>query len=186
MLYGLWRQLVDAVDSGTTPRYTIAENGGASYAAQNNLAADRALKAMRGLYNDIDSRARLGDGLVFQMTDSLYRNWLNYLEDKSLAFTLERTEKGKVTQMSYRGIPIIVRYDWDRNIRASFDTGAKYYLPHRMLLSPINNIPIGTSDEGDLNSLDMFYDRTAKTHYIDVAFYLDCKLLEDYMAAVAY
>jgi len=186
MLDGLWPQLIAAVGSGTTPRYTIAENGGASYAAQNNLAADRALLAMRGLYNDIDSRARLGDGLVFQMTDSLYRNWLNYLEDKSLAFTLERTEKGKVTQMSYRGIPIVVRYDWDRNIRASFDTGAKYYLPHRMLLSPINNIPIGTSDESDLNNFDMFYDRTLKTHYIDVAFYLDCKLLEDYMAAVAY
>ena len=186
MLDGLWNQLIAAVAAGTTSRYTIPENGGASYTAQDNLAADRALLAMRGLYNQIDTRARLGNDLVFQMTDSLYKNWLNYLEDKSLAFTLERTEKGKVTKMSYRGIPIVIRYDWDRNIRVSFDTGAKYYLPHRMLLSPISNIPIGTSDEGDLDGLNMFYSDLNLKHYIDAAFYLDCKLLEDYMAAVAY
>jgi len=186
MLDGLWAQLVDGVVATTVPRYTIPENGGASYVAQDNLAADRTLKAMRDLYNEIDTRAIIAGGLVFQMTNSLYRNWLDYLEDKSLAFTLERTEKGKVTQMSYRGIPIVVRYDWDRNIRAYFDTGSAYYLPHRMLLSPISNIPIGTSDDGDFDKLDMFYDRTLLSHYIDVAFYLDCKLLENYMAAVAY
>ena len=186
MLDGLWAQLIAAVAAGTVPRHTIAENGGASYAAQDNLAADRCLKVMRDMYEQIDTRARLAGGMAFQMTDSLYKNWLAYLEDKSLAFTLERTEKGKVTNMEYRGIPIIVRYDWDRNIRTSFDTGSAWYLPHRVLLGPISNIPIGTSDKTDLDSMDMFYDRTTKKHHIDAAFYLDCKLLEEYMAAVAY
>lgn len=186
MLDGLWPQLIAGVAATTVPRYTINENAGASYATQDNLAADRALLAMRGLYNQIDSRAMLEGGLVYQMTASLYRNWLNYLEDKSLAFTLERTEQGKVTNMSYRGIPIVVRYDWDRNIRTGFDTTAKYYLPHRMLLGPINNVPIGTSDESDMSNFDMFYDKKDKKLYTDVAFYIDCKLLENYMAAVAY
>ena len=187
MLDGLWNQLIAAVAAGTTPRYTINENGGASYATQDNLAADRTLKAMRGCFENIDTRARQVGGLVFQMTDSLFKNWLAYLEDKSLAFTLERTEEGKGTnRWSYRGIPIVVRYDWDRNLRAYFDTAAKWYLPHRMLLSPINNVPIGTSDESDMSNMDMFYDRTDKKHYSDVAFYIDCKLLENYMAAVAY
>ena len=186
MLDGLWAQLIAGVAAGTVPRYTIPENGGASYVAQDNLAADRALLAMRDLYGKIDTRARIAGGMVFQITDSLYTNWLSYLEDKSLAFTLDRTEQGKITRMSYRGIPIVVRYDWDRNIRTSFDTGAKWYLPHRILLGPIDNVPIGTSDKNDLDSLDMFYDRTTKKHHIDVAFYLDCKLLENYLAAVAY
>jgi len=187
MLDGLWNQLIAAVAAGTTPRYTIAENGGASYAAQDNLAADRALLAMRGCYNNLDTRARQVGGLVFQMTDSLFKNWLSYLEDKSLAFTLQRTEEGKGTdRYTYRGIPIVIRFDWDRNIRTSFDTGAKYYLPHRILLGPVNNVPIGTSDESDMQNMDMFYDRTDKKHYSDVAFYIDCKLLENYLAAVAY
>jgi hypothetical protein len=186
MLDGLWDQLIDAVDSGTTPRYTIPENGGASYTAQDNLAADRALLAMRDLYAKIDTRAIIAGGLTYQMTNSLFINWINFLEDKSLAYTLERTEKGKVTQMRYRDIPIVVRYDWDRNIRAYFNTGAKWYLPHRLMLTPINNVPIGTSDESDMSSLDMFYWKKDKKHYSDVAYYIDCKLLEDYMAAVAY
>ena len=83
-------------------------------------------------------------------------------------------------------IPIVIRDDWDRNIRAHFDTGAKWYLPHRLLLTPVNNVPIGTSDESDLSSFDMFYDRTDKKHYSDAAFYVDCKYLEPYMGAVAY
>ena len=186
MLDGLWDQLIDAVDSGTTPRYTIPENGGASYTAQDNLAADRALLAMRDLYAKIDTRAIIAGGLTYQMTNSLFINWINFLEDKSLAYTLERTEKGKVTQMRYRDIPIVVRYDWDRNIRAYFNTGAKWYLPHRLMLTPINNVPIGTSDESDMSSLDMFYWKKDKMHYSDVAYYIDCKLLENYMAAVAY
>ena len=187
MIDGLWPQLFTEVAAGDTPRYTINENAGVNYAAQDNLAADRALLAMRSLYNNIDTRARQAGGLVYQMTDSLFKNWQDYMEDKSLAFTLQRTEEGKgTTKWTYRGIPIVVRYDWDRNIRAYFDTTVKYYNPHRMLLTPINNIPIGTSDESNFQELDMFYDRTDKKHYSDVAYYIDCKLLEDYMAAVAY
>ena len=186
MLNGLWPQLIDAVDSTTTPRYTIPENGGASYTAQDNLAGDRALLAMRDLYAKIDTRAIIAGGLTYQMTNSLFINWINFLEDKSLAYTLERTEKGKVTQMRYRDIPIVVRYDWDRNIRAYFNTGAKWYLPHRLMLTPINNVPIGTSDESDMSNLDMFYWKKDKMHYSDVAYYIDCKLLENYMAAVAF
>ena len=186
MIDGIWPQIFTGVAAGTVPRYTINENAGVSYATQGNLAADRALLAMRYLYNNIDSRAE-EHGLVFQMTYSLLKNFQDYLEDKSLAYTLQRTEEGKGTsQWEYRGIPIVVRKDWDRNIRAYFDTGAKWYLPHRIMLTPIANVPIGTSDENDMDSLDMFYDRTLKTHYSDVAYYIDAKLLEEYMTAVAY
>jgi len=186
MIEGLWEQIFTGVAAGTIPRYTINENAGANYVAQDNLAADRALLAMRSLFNKIDVRARYSPGLVYQMTDSLYKNWLTMLEDKSLAFTLERTEKGKVTQMSYRGIPIVVRDDWDRNILEYLDTTAKLFLPHRMTLSPINNFPIGTSDESNFSEFDMFYDKTTKNHYTDVAYRIDVKLLEEYMTAAAY
>lgn len=186
MLDGLWVQLIALVAASETPRYTISENAGASYAVQDNLAADRALLVFRELYENIDTRARQNGMLVYQVTDSLYKNWLAYLEDKSLAFTLSRAEDGKVGPATYRGIPIVVRFDWDRNIRAYFDTGAKWYLPHRAMLTPVSNVPIGTSDEGDLSDFDMFYDRTDKKHYTDVAYYIDAKALEGYMAAVAY
>ena len=182
MLNGLWQQIFA---SATIKRYTIPENAEATKAAQDALATDRALTMLRYLYNNIDARAIKAGNLAFQMTRSLFNNWNDFLEDKSLGFSLQRAEEGW-TKGSYRGIPIIVREDWDRNIRTWNDLGTTLLYPHRAILTPIENIPIGTSDEGSLTSFDAFYDKVTKKHYIDVAFYLDIKVLEEYMIAVAY
>lgn len=186
MIDGFWPQIIVAAVAGTSPRYQITENGAATFVQQDDLAPDRALLAMRGMYNDIDSRAFDSGQLVFQVTRSLLKNWQDYMEDKSLAFMLNRAEEGKVSKWEYRGIPIVVRNDWDRIIRTYFSNGTKWYLPHRAILTPIENVPIGTSDESNFTSLDMFYDRTDKKHYSDVAYYIDAKLLEEYKLACAY
>ena len=185
MLNGLWQQLFSAVAGGTTARYQITENGAATEAQQFALASDRALKVFRNLYEKIDTRAFRDGSLVFQVTNSILLNWQSFLEDKSLAFMLNRTEEG-ATKYDYRGIPIIVRYDWTNNLKSYFDTGTKLYLPNRALLGPITNIPVGTSDESNLSDFDMFYDRTTKKLHTDVAYYIDAKLIEDFMTAVAY
>ena len=185
MLDGLWKQIFTAVAAGTTTRYQITENGAATEAQQLALASDRALKVFRNLYQNIDTRAFRDGALVFQVTNSILLNWQSFLEDKSLTFMLDRTEDGATTY-SYRGIPIIVRYDWTNNLKSYFDTGTKLYLPNRAILGPITNIPVGTSDESNLNDFDMFYHRKDKKIYTDVAYYIDAKLIEDFMTAVAY
>lgn len=183
---GLWKQVfTDQAGSAVSKRYEITANAGGTYVDQQNLGDADALNMFRYLYNNIDARAFEGQNLVFQITRSLFNNWQDFLEDKSLVFMLDRTEEG-ATKWSYRGIPIIVRHDWDRFIRTYFDNGTSWYLPHRAILTDINNIPIGTSDEESLTSLDAFYDRTDKTHYTDVAFKLDQKNLLEYGIAVAY
>ena len=182
---GYWPQIIDAVTGSLTTRYTITENGLGSKAAQIVLAADRGLKTLRYLYNNADARLMAAENKVFVLTHSLFTNWVDYLEDQSLGFMLQQTEEGS-TKWLYRGIPIIVRPDWDRNIRAYWDNGTTYYFPHRAYLSTKANIPIGTSDEGDFTNFDAFYDRTDKQHYMDVASYLDAKMLEPYMVIAAY
>jgi len=69
MLDGLWKQIFTAVAAAPALRYTINENAGASYAAQDSLAADRALLVFRTLYEKIDTRARQAGSLVYQVTD---------------------------------------------------------------------------------------------------------------------
>jgi hypothetical protein len=182
MIDGLWHQIYDGA---TIHRYTIDENAELAEAGQLALAADRALLAKRDLYNNIDARAFETGNLTYQMTRTLWNNWSDYLEDKSLVFSLDRAEKGS-TKQSYRGIPILVRNDWDRNIRTWEDQGATLLYPNRMILTDINNIPIGTSDEESMKTLDSFYDKVTRSHYLDGAFYLDVKLLEEAMIAVAY
>lgn len=182
MINGLWQQVFA---STSVKRYTIPENALATKAAQLALASDRALQAMRYLYNEIDSRVFDVAGLKFQMTRSLWNNWSDFLEDKSLAFSLDRTEQGS-TKKSYRGIPIEIRNDWDRNIRTWNDLGNTLLYPHRMILTPIDNVPIGTSDEESMSKLDSFYDKVTRSHYLDGAFYIDAKVLEEELCGAAY
>lgn len=182
MINGLWQQIfADA----TIKRYTIPENAEATEAAQLALDPSRAANVFRYLYSNIDSRAHTVGGLVYQVTRSLTNNWEDYLEDKSLGFTLQVAEDGK-REFRYRGIPIIIRDDWDKNIREWNDLGDTLLYPHRAILTPIGNIPIATSDEGSMTSLDAFYDKVTKSHYVDVAFYLDTVLLQSELIAVAY
>ncbi len=183
-LDGFWKQILTGVVATTVKRYEITENSGASYAAQASLADDRAYLAMQYLYNNADSRIFQTD-IKYQMTRSLWNNYRDYLESKSLSFTVERTEEG-TTKAAYRGIEIIVRDDWDRNITEYFDNGTTYLNPHRIILTDINNLPIGTLEEGSMKSLDMFYHRKDKKHYTDAAMTLDAKLLEESMIIVGY
>lgn len=182
---GLWKQIYTGVAATTILRYEITENSAASYAAQDSLASDRALKTFRYLYNNADARMMAEGNIVFEVTRSIFNNWHDYLEDKSLVFTLDRAESGSNISQ-YRGIPIIVRHDWDRNIRAYQDNGTTYNDPHRVILTDLNNIPVGTPETDSFSKLDMWYERKDKKHYIDAAFRLDVKVLEEYMIAVAY
>jgi hypothetical protein len=112
-------------------------------------------------------------------------NWKAFLEDKSLVFQLQTAEQGAAMD-TYRGIPIVVRNDWDRNIRTYEDNTVTYNLPHRAVLTATTNIPIGTADEGSFGNFDAFYDKVTLSHYFDTAWYLDAKLLEETQIAVAY
>jgi len=60
------------------------------------------------------------------------------------------------------------------------------FLPHRALMTVKENIPLGTADSGSFNDYDVFYDKTDKLTYVDIATTLDCKLLEEHLFQVAY
>ncbi len=182
---GMWQQL--EADAALAPnnlgyRATIAENALASKALQLALGNTTALDTMRDIYENIAPEAFEGQKLKFQITRSLFNNWMAFLEDKSLVFTLTQAEtKGVTDKYTYRGIPIEVRYDWDRTIRAYYDNGTTYHLPHRILLSDNSNIPVGTRDSESLSSFSSkFIDNgVSEKHYIKYAYNIDCKVLEE-------
>lgn len=169
-------------------RVTISENALATKSLQMALGATTALDTFRALYDNVAPEAMEGMTPAFQVTRSLFTNWLAFLEDKSLSFTLNQAEtKGGTTGYTYRGIPIVVRTDWDRTIKAYFDNGTTYHLPHRAILSDLVNIPIGTKDEGSLKDFSSkFIDLGAtEKHYIKYAYTLDMKILEESQLAYA-
>lgn len=185
---GLWKQIFAEVPTTAKNYVAISANAGASYSAQE-LEADTALAIFRAMYNKIDARffEAISEGAQpeFLVTRELYQNWQDQLEDKSLVFTLAEAKEG-VNSLSYRGIPIKIRHDWDSNIRSYQDNGTKYNLPNRALLTVMENIPVGTLSTEDFNNLESWYEKKDKANYIDFDLKLDAKHLLPYMTVAAY
>ena len=185
---GLFKQIFAEVPTNASNYVEISENAGASYAEQA-LADDKALDIFRQMFNKTDARffQALEGGAVPQLfvTRELMQNFWNTLESKSLNFSLVETTDG-TTKMSYRGIPLKVRYDWDNNIRSYQDNGTKFNLPNRAILTLKENIPVATLSQADLDAVTSFYVQKDHANYMDVDLNLDTKHLLPYYTVAAY
>lgn len=182
---GFWKKIFAAVTGVTTPRYTISENSQATFALQDALAADAAIKCFRGLMTgDCDARLKTRTDKVIICTTSLYENWLTYKESQSMDRSFERQAQGFQTDV-YRGVPIYAFDLWDRHIRADFQDGTAYYLPHRAVLTVPDNLQIGL-DTNNVEELDVFFDKTTELHNIKGGYMADVQIPYDYMMKVAY
>jgi len=185
MIDGLFKQIFTAVAGGSIKKISIPENAGTTYVAQDNLPIDRAYEVFKAVYNGADSRLRGVKGAKILATDSMIANWIDFMEDKSLTFQTERAEKG-TSKLTFRGIPIVKMDIWDRMIRAYEDDGSAWHLPHRVVFTIPQNIPIGTMDEESMQEVDSFYEKKDKTNILDAVWTEDAKLIQEYLTIVAY
>ena len=188
---GLWKQLFEIV-AANTDRYTNtlqSKNGQASYTLQAFNSTDTtnkvAISTFEGLKYNADFRLRGQSNLVFMVTQSVFDQYAKELRSQNLDTSFERIEGG-YNSLMFEGVPIVALDFMDRNIRENFDNGTKYYLPHRAILTTRDNLPIGTENESNFSEIDVFYDKKEKQQYVDFAFNIDAKVLEDYMVQVAY
>jgi hypothetical protein len=182
---GIWKQVFAEINSGDANYVAITQNAGASYALQA-LPADSAVTYLGSVFDASDSRLRQDPNAMFYVTRSVADNFRKTLRTKTLgAGFIEVTEGGRSTLL-FEGYKVMVRDDWDRDIKALFDNGTTVDKPHRILFTTPENLPIATLSTDDLTTLDSFYDRTLKSNIVDVAFSLDAKFLESYMAVAAY
>jgi hypothetical protein len=191
ILDGLWKQIF-TIDIPTGSKYHVAipNNAEATYAEQNTLAADFAFNLFRDMFRSADSRlkqlvAKSGVDLHLHVTSKIAENWLDYKEDKSMAFTLANVEGGNLVSL-FRNIKIVTRYDWDAIIEGYQDNGTKYNMPHRALLTSPGNIPLGVVSTDDLETVESFYDPVGKVNIMDFALKVDAKFLEAYLGVAAY
>lgn len=179
---GLFKQIIE--DAGIA-RVTITENAGASYAAQT-LADDASYDYLEKIVETADSRLLDADNAILYVTRSVADNYRKTLRSKTLgAGFIEITENGK-SRLMFDGYEVRVKYGWDRFIKSKQDNGTKWNLPHRIVFTIKENIPVATLSQDDLKKLDVFYDQYRKSNVIDVVFSLDTKHLEDYMTVKAY
>jgi len=186
---GLFKQIFSEIAAGSAYHVDIAENALATKALQDVLVSTTAYNTFKAMYNKMDARMfeAIQDGAQpeYLVTRAMAQNWEDYLETKSLAFSLIEVKEG-TDRLRYRGIPIKIKNDWDSNIRSYQDNGTTWNLPHRALLTVKENIPVATVNQSDLNSIESWYEKKDHANYIDFDLKLDAKFLLDYMAVVAY
>ena len=180
---GIYAQIFAGVTAGDINRTVIAANTGATYSAQE-LPAGEGLNILRKVYNNSDSRLKNHPDSFFKVTQSVYDNFLDKLEEAGLNAVGSLAVNDGV--MTYRGKKIIVAEFVDRIIDAYQDNGTKRNLPHRVEFTVSENIPVGTLDQGEFSELSIWYDQTERKVYVENIFSLDAKVLEPYLISVAY
>ena len=179
---GLFKQIFA---DGTIPRYTIAENAGATYTAQT-LSAGKSYTILKSLYNLADARLLGHEDAKIYVTRSLYDNYLDYLETtEAVGGNIQVLEDGRKL-LTYRGITVALQNEWDRLQNAYQNNGTVVFRPHRALMTVPANIPVGTLSEDDLENLESWYEKKDKSNIVDFAYFLDAKHLVSYMTTVAY
>ena len=180
---GLWKQIFVGVTAGDIKRATIASNTGSTYSTQE-LQAGVALSTLRQVYNQSDTRLKNHPDGKFIVTQTVYDNFLDRLEDAGLSAVGSLAINDGV--MTYRGKKIIVADFMDRVISSYQDNGTKYNLPSRIVYTVSSNIPLGTLDQNEFKDLSVWYDKTDRKVYTENIFSLDAKVLEPYFISVAY
>lgn len=187
---GLWKQIFAAVTATTVKRVTITQNAIiTSKANQLALAAGAAKAYIRSVYDLSDSRLRSDPNAQFLVTRELYDNYKQGLEDAGAAYDVSLTLEG-LPMISYDGKKIVnMETIWGLDAREDFENNSTdnvYYLPHRIVFTVPNNIPLGTLNESDLTELEQWFNRDERKNKTAFGFTLDSKLLEEYMITVAY
>ena len=185
---GLFKQIYAAVTAGDVKRFTITKNAASTFASQA-LAAKEATTVFEGMWELADPRLKADTNKILYVTNDLWENYRKELQAAGTAFDVTLTTDG-FRELKWNGIPVRnMELLWDLPIKNDFEqlnTGLAWDKPHRALLTVPANIPVGTLNEDDMQTLETFYDQIKREQYLAYGFTLDVKLLEGYMAIAAY
>lgn len=184
---GLFKKIKAEVVAGNIQRYTIAKNAEATIAAQT-LAAGASVTYFEGVWAKADARLKADSRKVMMVSNAIWENYRQFLQDKGTPYDVNLTTEG-FQELKWNGVPI-------RNMETIWDLNNNYFAegeaalaalePHKILLTVPDNIPVGTLNEGDFDTIEAFYDQITRNNYMAYGFTLDTQVLEGYMAVVAY
>lgn len=187
---GLWKQIFAIMTAAPKQYVAISKNTGANYAAQEFDDTDTTnqvvTKMFRKMLTKADTRLSEQSNPVFVVTKSVADQYQSErLQATGIEPAYTRVEDGWDV-LKVGGKTIHAFSFWDRMIQSYFDSGTKYHLPHRAILTTVENIQIGTEEESNLAELNPFYDETLKKYYVDFGYNIDSKIIEDYKLMAAY
>lgn len=188
---GLWKQAYAIVAANANRKTTglATKNSQATFALQKFNSTDTTNKVvtttLQTMYTDADMTLRQQEGLQFEVTQTVFDQYVRELKAYNVAYTTERLENGLFAVKS-DGIDVIAMPLWDKIITNYYSDGTRYDLPHRAVLAVKDNVRIGTESVGTFNTFDVWYDKKDRKVYVDFELGLDAKIIVNNEIQVAY
>jgi hypothetical protein len=120
--------------------------------------------------------------IAFHVTKSILFNYQSTLEALNGSDEQYRVLVNGVKLLQFRGIPIIVHPEWDKNIAASFFGVRK----HRAMLTIAKNNVFGTDGDADETTLDVWYNIDKQRNYFRAEYKAGTQRLHEELITSAY
>lgn len=137
---------------------------------------------LKGLYDKMtpELRERMAEARYI-VTGSVMDAYITDLEADGTEAAHMKVIDG-VRSISFRGIPVIERRDWDVHISADFSN----VRPHRAMLVLPENMIVGTDAESDVTNAEMWYDQNTQENKFRVEYKAGTEYLHPEYITVAY
>lgn len=119
----------------------------------------------------------------FDVTRSIYENYLAYLQTQTGAEAAFSTLVNGVRTLTFNGIPLIKRPDWDKRWKSA-DFG--YVQPHRALLSTHKNYVFGTDSSDDMAKVEAWYELKDQLNYFRAQYCAGTQIVHPIYIVAAY
>jgi hypothetical protein len=189
---GIWKQIqTEAAGNAAflARKVTPVGNSQATYALQDSVfTAAEALAVLKGLRDKatIEFKSQDDANKVFMVTLSIYEKYKDYLAGQgTLESSFNILQNGQ-KELTFDGFPVIPCPAMDKWIRTYENNGTKWNNPHRAVFMHREAIAVVTPSVGDLDQVDIFYDKKSKENVIDIINEYDVKVLDFNMISYAY
>ena len=118
----------------------------------------------------------------FDVTRSVYENYLAYLQTQSGAEAAFSTLVNGVRTLTFNGIPVMKRPDWDKRWKSA-DFG--YVQPHFALLSTHKNYVWGTDSTDDIAQVEAWYEKKDQMNYFRTQYCAGTQIVHPVYVTVA-
>lgn len=117
----------------------------------------------------------------FYVTRSVYENYLAYLQTQTGSEAAFVTLTNGARTLSFNGIPVLKRADWDKRIANDFG-GVQ---PHRVLLTTPQALVIGTDAADDMAKVEAWYEMKDQLNYVRSQYCCGMQIVHELYIAVA-
>ena len=182
-LDGFFKQITVAYTANADQRVAIAENAGATYAAQKLLKANMQ-GYMEALTNQASPLLLQLPGNIIVCTRSYYNAYKNSLQGTAISELYVNLVTG-IKTLSYDGYPMFPIDLLDIIIKAYYNNGTKLVNPHRAIFTNPGILAVGVDDENSFSEIDTWYDKTTRNVYSLAMGKMDVKLANPELVQIA-